>query len=160
MYPSKNISVYKILGIPVILYFSKLRCNCFWEGKDREREGGEGGKEGGGGREGHPQLLVNNLQECGHALRNGPGRNLFLDYRSWSRSRPNLVGAVVCSGTSDSRSRPKKWRLCNTAWIHIRHTLITSACNLKPKFVPVDHFSWVLGWILGWQMLEMTWREQ
>ena len=34
----------------------------------------------------------------------------------WSRSRPNLVGAGVGSGTSDfrSRSRPKKWRLRNT----------------------------------------------
>ena len=29
-------------------------------------------------------------------------------------SRPNLVGAGVGSGTSDFRSRPKKWRLRNT----------------------------------------------
>ena len=35
-----------------------------------------------------------------------------------SRSRPNLVGAVVGPGTSDfrSRSRPKKWPLRNTAF--------------------------------------------
>ena len=33
---------------------------------------------------------------------------------AWSRSRPNLVGAGVGSGTSDFRSRPKKWRLRNT----------------------------------------------
>ena len=39
---------------------------------------------------------------------------------AWSRSRPNLVGAgaIVSSGTSDfrSQSRPKKWRLLNTAY--------------------------------------------
>ena len=32
-----------------------------------------------------------------------------------SRSRPNLVGAGVGFGTSDSRSHPKKWRPRNTA---------------------------------------------
>ena len=45
-----------------------------------------------------------------------PGAAFF----AWSRSRPNLVGAVagVGSGTSDfrSRSRPKKWRLSNTGF--------------------------------------------
>ena len=35
---------------------------------------------------------------------------------AWSRSRPNLVGAGVGSGTSDFRSRPKKWRLINTVF--------------------------------------------
>ena len=36
---------------------------------------------------------------------------------AWNRSRPNLVGAGVDSGTSDfrSRSRQKKWQLRNTA---------------------------------------------
>ena len=36
---------------------------------------------------------------------------------AWSRSRSNLVGAGVGTGTSDFRSRPKKWRLRNTVII-------------------------------------------
>ena len=34
---------------------------------------------------------------------------------AWSRCQPNFVGAGVGSGTSDFRSRQKKWRLRNTA---------------------------------------------
>ena len=43
-------------------------------------------------------------------------RELELPFFVWSRSRPNLVGAGVGSGTSDFpiRSHPKKWRLRNT----------------------------------------------
>ena len=41
---------------------------------------------------------------------------------AWSRSRANLVGARVGSGTSDfrsrCRSRPKKWRLRNTGYFY------------------------------------------
>ena len=49
---------------------------------------------------------------------------------AWSRSRPNLVGADSGSGTSDfrSRSRPKKWRLRNTAY----EGLADFTFNVKP----------------------------
>ena len=47
----------------------------------------------------------------------------------WSRSRTNLVGAGVGSGTSDFRSRPKKWRLRNTA-VLVRPSLKSLVTNL------------------------------
>ena len=53
---------------------------------------------------------------------------------AWSRSRPNLVGAEVGSGTFDFRSwrRPKKWRLRNTVFNSIR---IYTVCEASYRYI-------------------------
>ena len=51
-------------------------------------------------------------------INNKSSKLKMLVYGAWDAwSRPNLVGAGVGSGISDfrSRSRPKRWRLRNTA---------------------------------------------
>ena len=68
-----------------------------------------------------------------------PGAAFFL---VWSRSLPNLVGALagVGSGTSDfrSRSRPEKWRLRNTALKYVAEKLL-----FIDGSVAVEKFCWL-----------------
>ena len=65
-----------------------------------------------------------------------PGAAFF----AWSRSRPNLVGAVagVGSGTSDfrSRSRPKQWQLRKYSQLRIRIRSQGCATRIWIRIIP------------------------
>ena len=70
-----------------------------------------------------------------------PGREP--PFFAWSRSRPNLAGAWVGSGTLDfrSRSHPKKWGLRNTVKNKIKLQLL--AISLPFSVLYLNFPSWI-----------------